>query len=73
MAPVRSMMNSAGRAMFQAKTPTAMPDAVRLQHVAGLVDQDVERQPGLLDVAAHRLGCLRDDGDHLHAEPGVFR
>ena len=73
MAPVRSIRNSAGRAMFQATDADRMPDAVGLQHVARLVDQDVERQPGLLDVAAHRLGVCATTATTCTPEPGVFR
>jgi hypothetical protein len=42
-----------------------VPDAVGAEHVAPLVDQDVEGQAGFLDVAAHRLAILRQDAGDL--------
>jgi hypothetical protein len=47
-----------------------VPDAVGARHVAALVDQDVEGQTGLFDVAAHGVAVLRKDADHLDP-PGV--
>jgi hypothetical protein len=49
----------------------AVPHAVGAQHVAPLVDQDVERQTGVFDVAAHGLAFLREDADDLDAPGGV--
>jgi hypothetical protein len=45
----------------------AVPDAVGAEDVLPLVDQDVERQPRLLDVAADLLAPVRDDGGDLQA------
>ena len=44
-----------------------MPDAVGADHVLPFVDQDVERQPRLLDVAADLLAPVGDDGGDLEA------
>ena len=43
----------------------AVPHAVRAHHVAALVDQDVEGESRLLDVAAYRLAILGEDADDL--------
>ena len=50
-----------------------MPDAVRLRHLARLVDQDVEGETVVLDVPPHDFGSLRDDGDDLDASRRIFR
>ena len=57
--------------MFQASMPDAVPHAVGLRHLAALVDQDVEGQARLLDVAAHRVAVLREHARHLDAAGGV--
>jgi len=49
----------------------AVPHAVRAEHVPARVDQNVERQTRLLDVATDGLRILRDDGDNLDAACGV--
>ena len=49
-----------------------MPDAIRLGHGAGLVDQDVERQAAVFDISPHDFGTLRDYGHHLRAAPPVL-
>ena len=50
--------------------PDAMPHAVGAQYVAALVDQDVEREAGFLDVGADRARVLRHDAGDLNA-PGL--
>ena len=52
--------------------PDAVPHSVRLQHVARIVNQDVERQPGFFDVTTNFLGRLRDDRDDLDASLEVL-
>ena len=42
-----------------------MPDTVRAQDIARLVDEDVEGQAGVLDVAPDRVARLREDADDL--------
>ena len=55
-----SIRNSAGRAMFQASIPSRCHTPYARAMSRRLVDQDVERQAGLLDVAAHGLRfCAR--------------
>src|SRR5260221_14382964 len=49
----------------------AVPDAVGLQHVAALVDQDVEGKPGFLDVVTHGLAILREHPHDLDPPGGV--
>jgi hypothetical protein len=49
----------------------AVPDAEGAQHVAPFVDQDVEGQAGLFDVAAHRVAILREDPRDLDAARGI--
>ena len=49
----------------------AVPDAVRARHVASLVDQDVEGEPGFLDVVAHGLAILREHAHHLDPPGGI--
>jgi hypothetical protein len=44
-----------------------VPYAVRLDHVAGFVDQDVVGKAGLFDVAPDRFCFLREDGYDLNA------
>jgi hypothetical protein len=48
-------------------------DAVGARHVAALVDQDVERKPGLLDVVPNRIAVLRQDAGDLDSPGGVGR
>jgi hypothetical protein len=55
------------------RQPELMPDAITLHDVARLVDEDVERQPRLLDVALDLVGLLGDDGDDLNAPRGICR
>jgi len=43
----------------------AVPDAVGADDVAPRVDQDVERESRLFDVAAYRFGVLRQDACDL--------
>ena len=43
----------------------AVPDPICAERVAALVDQDVEGEPGLFDVAPHGLPILREDPDDL--------
>ena len=50
-----------------------MPDAVRLDYGARLVDQNVEREPRLLDIGPHGFGRLRDYRGDLHAAFGISR
>jgi hypothetical protein len=50
-----------------------VPHAVRIDGVTGVVDEDVERQARVLDVAADLLGPLRDDGNDLDAARSVLR
>src|SRR3954467_144309 len=45
----------------------AVPHAVGADRVAALVDQHVERQAGLFDIAANLLAPVGDDGSHLQA------
>ena len=49
-----------------------VPDAVRLHHLARDVEQDVEGEPCVFDVAPHYDRRLCDDGDDLDAARGVF-
>jgi hypothetical protein len=42
-----------------------VPDPILAEHVAALVDQDVEGESGLFDVAPHGLPILREDPDDL--------
>lgn len=44
-----------------------VPDTVRAKHVARLIDQHVEGQPGVLDVAFDPVARLREDTDDLEA------
>jgi hypothetical protein len=44
-----------------------MPDAVRLDHVAPFVDQDVKGQSRVLDVTPDRVARLREEPDDLNA------
>ena len=45
--------------------PDAVPHTVRLHDVPALVDEDIERQTGLLDVVADGFAILREDPDNL--------
>ena len=47
-----------------------VPDTVGLDHLAGLIHQDVEGKTAIFHVAAHHFGALRDDGDDL--DPAIF-
>jgi len=53
--------------------PDAVPDAIGPDHIAGVVDEDVERQARVLDVAADLLGPLGEDGHDLDAAREIFR
>ena len=44
-----------------------VPDPIALGHLTRLVDEDMEGQPRLLDIAAHHVRVLRDNRDHRHA------
>jgi hypothetical protein len=50
-----------------------VPHAVRFRHLSRFVDQDVERQPAVFDVAPDRFRSLRENGDDLRAARAVFR
>jgi hypothetical protein len=50
-----------------------VPHAIAFRDLARLVDQDVERKPGLLDVPLDGGVALRDDGDDGQAAGGVER
>ena len=44
-----------------------MPDAVRAHDVPALIDEDIEGEASLLDVAADGVGILRENGRDLYA------
>ena len=53
--------------------PETVPDAVRLDHPAALVDEHVEGQGVLLEVLLHRGWLLREDGSRRYTEGEVVR
>ena len=48
-----------------------MPHTVLLGDVTSFIDQNFERQADFLNVAAHRVSPLRDDGNQSYAAASI--